>query len=98
MVQFTYADLFVVGFESISSLSLILTKYRLKSRFASVSLGLKYVLKKQLLNKMNKSKYGQILEQKTGGRRLRNSSYHISFSYRKRADSNLIAYPSRLCL
>lgn len=46
MVDFAYSSLFVVSLRLISSLSLILTKDKLKSRFASVNLGLKWVKKR----------------------------------------------------
>lgn len=62
MIEVAYADLFVVDFKLISSLSLTITNTRLKSQFASATLELKWVLKSIYPYEMNKSKYIQMSE------------------------------------
>lgn len=62
MVEFAYADVFVVCLELVHSLWLIFTKGRLKSRFAIVILWVNWVLKNSYLNEMDKPKYRQTSE------------------------------------
>lgn len=62
MVELAYADLFVMGLKLISFLSLISIKNRLKSRFASVTLGLKWMLTCSYFDEKNQSEYVQMSE------------------------------------